>query len=667
MKEKNKKARLSKNTNSTLNKGKKSFNPWLIIAGIVVFTVVVFLPMLQNQFTSWDDPDYITNNMKIWKLNAENLKFIFTQPIAYNYHPLTMLSLGINYYFSKLNPFSYFLTNLILHLTNVVLVFWFIFSISKKNINVATFVALVFAIHPMHVESVAWATERKDVLYTLFFIGGLITWLHYLRTNKLIYFIATILLAIFSMLSKPAAIIFPLVIIAIDFYEKEKFEIKAQLNKIPFFIIAAFFMYMTLIAQTQDNSIVGDFKKYTVIERFLFASYGFVVYILKLFAPAHLATFHPYPKSIEILVYLSPIIIALLVACVYYFKEKRKLLLFGLMFYFINLILVLQFVSIGDAVYAERYTYVPYIGLCFILGMLLFNSNIKINRNLIWGGIAAYSLVFAYSANARVKVWHNSETLWTDMIEKYPDSDRGYYDLGNYYFEKGDNEKAIPLFGKAIKVGTNYKSYANRGLALMKQLKYDEAIQDFNKAIELKPKQDEAFLGRAHAYGDLKKYDLSMSDVNEALKFRESYESYFFRGYLYKATENYDLAIENYSKAMTLTKEVSVYNNRGNVYFLLKDYAKAIADYNVVLNQNPNDPNGLSNRGAAYFQSNQFEAAMVDINKAISLDPNNARNFTNLALMYQKQGNKAKALEIANKAQKLGASFPADFLRSIQN
>ena len=667
MKEKNKKARLSKNTNSTLNKGKKSFNPWLIIAGIVVFTVVVFLPMLQNQFTSWDDPDYITNNMKIWKLNAENLKFIFTQPIAYNYHPLTMLSLGINYYFSKLNPFSYFLTNLILHLTNVVLVFWFIFSISKKNINVATFVALVFAIHPMHVESVAWATERKDVLYTLFFIGGLITWLHYLRTNKLIYFIATILLAIFSMLSKPAAIIFPLVIIAIDFYEKEKFEIKAQLNKIPFFIIAAFFMYMTLIAQTQDNSIVGDFKKYTVIERFLFASYGFVVYILKLFAPAHLATFHPYPKSIEILVYLSPILIALLVACVYYFKEKRKLLLFGLMFYFINLILVLQFVSIGDAVYAERYTYVPYIGLCFILGMLLFNSNIKINRNLIWGGIAAYSLVFAYSANARVKVWHNSETLWTDMIEKYPDSDRGYYDLGNYYFEKGDNEKAIPLFGKAIKVGTNYKSYANRGLALMKQLKYDEAIQDFNKAIELKPKQDEAFLGRAHAYGDLKKYDLSMSDVNEALKFRESYESYFFRGYLYKATENYDLAIENYSKAMTLTKEVSVYNNRGNVYFLLKDYAKAIADYNVVLNQNPNDPNGLSNRGAAYFQSNQFEAAMVDINKAISLDPNNARNFTNLALMYQKQGNKAKALEIANKAQKLGASFPADFLRSIQN
>ncbi len=667
MKEKNKKARLSKNANSTLNKGKKSFNPWLIIAGIVVFTVVVFLPMLQNQFTSWDDPDYITNNMKIWKLNAENLKFIFTQPIAYNYHPLTMLSLGINYYFSKLNPFSYFLTNLILHLTNVVLVFWFIFSISKKNINVATFVALVFAIHPMHVESVAWATERKDVLYTLFFIGGLITWLHYLRTNKLIYFIATILLAIFSMLSKPAAIIFPLVIIAIDFYEKEKFEIKAQLNKIPFFIIAAFFMYMTLIAQTQDNSIVGDFKKYTVIERFLFASYGFVVYILKLFAPAHLATFHPYPKSIEILVYLSPIIIALLVAFVYYFKEKRKLLLFGLMFYFINLILVLQFVSIGDAVYAERYTYVPYIGLCFILGMLLFNSNIKINRNLIWGGIAAYSLVFAYSANARVKVWHNSETLWTDMIEKYPDSDRGYYDLGNYYFEKGDNEKAIPLFGKAIKVGTNYKSYANRGLALMKQLKYDEAIQDFNKAIELKPKQDEAFLGRAHAYGDLKKYDLSMSDVNEALKFRESYESYFFRGYLYKATENYDLAIENYSKAMTLTKEVSVYNNRGNVYFLLKDYAKAIADYNVVLNQNPNDPNGLSNRGAAYFQSNQFEAAMVDINKAISLDPNNARNFTNLALMYQKQGNKAKALEIANKAQKLGASFPADFLRSIQN
>ena len=234
MKEKNKKVNLSKEGKSGIaNKKEKNSNQRQIIlfmlAGLIILTVLVFSPMLSNQFTSWDDGDYITKNSNITALNSTNLKTIFTKPIAYNYHPFTMLSLAINYSFSKLNPYSYFLTNLILHCLNIILVFYYVFLLSKKNIHVALFTAIVFAIHPMHVESVAWATERKDVLYTFFFVLGLICHHLYLDNNKQKYLWLTFIFGVLSMFSKPAAIIFPFVLIATEYYRFGKFEFKSLL------------------------------------------------------------------------------------------------------------------------------------------------------------------------------------------------------------------------------------------------------------------------------------------------------------------------------------------------------------------------------------------------------------------------------------------------------
>lgn len=673
MKHKSNKIKAAGNPAAKTNTGKRNYKSkenssrmWLILGGLAVLTFIVFFPMLQNQFTSWDDPDYITKNTKIWNLNSANLKFIFTEPIAYNYHPFTMLSLGFNYAVSKLDPYSYFLTNLIIHILNVLLVFWFVYLISKKNIHVSTFVALIFAIHPMHVESIAWATERKDVLYTFFFLGGLITYIFYLDTKKAIYYGATFILAACSMFSKPAAIIFPLVLIAIDYYRDGNFNIKASLNKIPLFLVAAWFMYMTLIAQTQDNSIIGDFKKYGILERFAFACQGFLIYIIKFFVPYHLATFHPYPKPIGIMTYISPLLIIGLLVGIFFWKEKRRLLTFGLLFYFINLILVLQFFSIGDALYAERYTYVPYISLAFVLGMLIFEGNMKLNRNLAWGIIGACCIGYAYVANARVAVWKGNETLWTDMIEKYPQSDRGYYDLANYYAEKNEYDKAIANFSTAIKVGTDYKTYINRGLAYSKMKNYQAALEDFDKALQMNPNQVEGYVDRGGVYSDMKRYDEALADVNIAIAKKPSYEAYFLRGYIYKSTRQYDLAIADYTTAASFSDNVSVYTNRGNVYFALQNYAKAIEDYNVVLNANPNDANTLSNRASAYFQLNQFDNAISDLNKAIALEPNNAGYYGTLAFIYDRKGDKAKTMEYANKAIKMGVNFPADFLERIR-
>ncbi len=644
---------------------KVNINYWIIIAGLLILTLVVFFPMLQNQFTSWDDTDYITKNTKIWELNSKSVGYLFTQPMALNYHPLTMLSLAINYSFSKLNPYSYYLTNLVLHLLNVAFVFLFIYKLSKKNINVATFVALIFAIHPMHVESVAWASERKDVLYTFFFLGALIAYLEFIELGKKIFYIITFALTILSMLSKPAAIILPLVLILLDFYRGRPLNIKSQLNKIPFFAVAAFFMYMTFKAQITDSTEVGEFTKYTFLERIFLASYGFMAYFIKLFFPVRLAAFHPYPKPLGMQEYFAPVLAVLLFALAWFRKKNRKLLLFGLLFYTVNLILVLQFVSIGSAVIAERYTYVSYIGLLFVFGMLLFESNIKLSKTILWLGLGIAASILSYQAHARVLVWHDNISLWTDMIAKYPLSDRGYYGRGNQYARDNQHEKAIADFTKGIEVSNDKKSYNNRGASYYKLKRYEEAINDYTSCLAIDSTMDKSILGRAYAYYKLNRYEEALKDANETIRLHPDYDSYIFRFTVYRDTEKYPEALADFEKAASYTSDIGVYSQRGSLYFKMNNLEKAIEDYTLVLNKNPNDALALSNRGAAYFQLNKIDEAFVDALKSTSIDPNIPNNFKVLAYVYDTKGNKELAIQNGEKAIKFGLVLKPEFMKKM--
>ncbi|MGB0932463.1 MAG: hypothetical protein ACPGVB_16895, partial [Chitinophagales bacterium] len=185
---------------------------WLTLGVVLLLTFVVFFPSLQNGFVNYDDTVYVYENPYIQSLSSENLHQIFTKPMAHNYHPLTMLSLAVNYHFSELNPFGYHLTNLLLHLANVFWVFWLVFWLSGKRIEMSVIVSLLFGIHPMHVESVAWIAERKDVLYAFFFLPALIAYIRYIKTRKWSFLVASLLLFTFSLFSKPAAIILPLLL-----------------------------------------------------------------------------------------------------------------------------------------------------------------------------------------------------------------------------------------------------------------------------------------------------------------------------------------------------------------------------------------------------------------------------------------------------------------------
>src|SRR6188508_1794336 len=294
----------------------RSFLLWLF--GVLAMTGLCLIPMLSNGFTNWDDDVYVTSNLII---KAPDWEAIFTRPSAYNYHPLTMLTLAFNYAVSAMDPFSYHLVNWLLHILNTALVFLFIYKISGRKIFVAAFASLIFGIHPMHMESVAWISERKDVLYACFFLLALLQYWNFLETGKRSKFLYCFIFFILSLLSKPAAIILPFVLLLLDYWHSRSFNWKVLAEKIPFFIFSLLLGFITVKVQAAE-AIVG-LDIYPLWARFFFACYTIMIYAARFFVPYPLSAFHPYPSvdALGLSIWLSPIFIIALLSVLWL---KRK-------------------------------------------------------------------------------------------------------------------------------------------------------------------------------------------------------------------------------------------------------------------------------------------------------------------------------------------------------
>ena len=385
---------------------------------VAVITALCLFPMLRNGFTNWDDEYYVVNNSL---LRGPDWIGIFTRPVVSNYHPLTVLSLAANFAISGKDPHSYLILNLLLHLLNVVLVFVFIYSISRRQTLVAFFTALIFGIHPMHVESVAWISERKDLLYTLFYLLALMQYWLFLRSRKPFRLWLCFLLFVLSMFSKPAAIVLPLVLFLMDYWQQRPITRQVVLEKIPFILVAALFAIITL--KLQSVTAMTSLDLYPFWVRLFFASYAVLVYLFWFFVPYPLSAFHPFPEPghLGLVIYLAPLFLAALLFVIWQFR-KNRLVVFGFLFFLVNVVLVLQLIPIGMTIVSERYTYVPYIGLAFMFTMLA-SEYLKEKRLVpaIAGAVVIFSL-FGFLTFKRTQVWKDSDSLWTDVIDHYPDA-----------------------------------------------------------------------------------------------------------------------------------------------------------------------------------------------------------------------------------------------------
>ncbi|NQY67086.1 MAG: tetratricopeptide repeat protein, partial [Flavobacteriales bacterium] len=582
-----------------------------------------------------------------------------------------ILSFSLNYAQSQIEPFDYHLVNILIHLVNVVLVFAFVQMITKNKFYASIIVAGFFAIHPMHVESVAWVSERKDVLYTFFFFLGLLCFGKYQRNGSLLSYVGALLLMFLSLLSKSAAVIFPMVLLCMDYLMAKEIKWKLAIEKIPFLILSIIFGLVAMDTQSGAVHSIGD---HTIIDRVMFASYGFMAYIYKLFLPLTLCSYYPYPREGEafpIIYYIVPVLSLLIGASCWYFRKHREYV-FGVLFYFFTVALVLQFISLGACIISERYSYVPYVGLLFIVGTAYHRVHESVEEKIKkwkmpFAGILILGfIVMSYTAHERTKVWENSATLWGDVIETFPTAHGAYNSRGNFFLDNGNPQAAMADYIKAIELKPNYDdAYNNLGNLYRQNKQYELAISNYNKALQLSPKNYMGYNNRGNAYFNLKKYDLAIADYQKSVELKPNYAVVYGNlGALYFEVQQFDKAIADLTKALSINPDYYAASlNRAVTYSVLGNHELARQDYDYYLRYMPNNAQATNWRGLAYMELGNLNAAVQDFSRAIQLNPQGGEYYFKRAQCLKSLGNHQQAKADALQAQKLGYPVPAEFLQ----
>jgi len=624
--------------NKNRSSSKLNYKKWVFwISGIFLLVLLVYLPLHQNGFLiSWDDNRYVLDNPHIKALNLNSITQSFTIFYDGHYHPLTLLSLAIDYQLYDLNPMGYHVTNLILHLINTFLIFWLVFLLfEKKNRTIPLVTALLFGISTIHVESIAWASERKNLLFASFFLLSLISYLQYLKTDRTwIYFVA-LGLFVCSLLSKVMAIPLSITLFLIDyFFNRNLLSRKVWLEKIPFLLVAIIFGVVAIIAQKSSWGDHLSQEQYSFIERILFSGFAFITYILKLLIPYKLSGFYPYPKDVGGFIVIRNVVFVLisigLIIVAFYFRKRKKIVTFCLLFFSINIFLLLKTFDVpaGDYIMADRYTYISSVGIFILIATgfkYLISSSIlfkKIGITLL----VLYIVFLSLQTFNRVSVWKDDITFYSDVISKYPEAELAYTNRGAIKKENRQYTKALADFNKAIQLGKNdFKAFANRGAVYSDLGHYEKAVIDYKKATSLNAGNPDLLASYGFA-------QLQTGDFNGAIK-----------------TLNESLAIQ------CLNPEA--YTIKGTAKFNLGDFKGAIADYEIASTQDPNYVNAHFNRGLANINTGDIESAINDFNKAIKVNPNHFESYSNLGIAWSKLGDVKKAFESYDKAIKINPNY----------
>ncbi|NTW31758.1 MAG: tetratricopeptide repeat protein [Bacteroidetes bacterium] len=657
---------------------------WAPIA-VLVFTALLYAKALTNGFATWDDDCYILQNPYIRDFSLNGIKSIFTTFYNANYHPLTTLIYLFEYNYFGLNPFPFHLLSVLLHLLNTWLVFKFVEQLSGKKIT-SLVVSLLFAIHPMHVESVAWVSEQKDVLYSLFYLLSLLLYLRYLKlcfsaNNTIIpdvnkskrtkYYIGTLLFFTFSLLSKSTAITLPVLLIALDIYKGRKINAKSLIEKIPFIILSVFFGILAILSQ---QSVINDFFfSFSYIQKVFLFTYTIAFYIVKLIAPFNLSAMHYYPDihggifpwqyyaSLPLILFIALLLIRR-ISKVFKKSGIKKEIIFGILFFLITISVTLQIVNVGFALTAERYTYIPYIGLFYIAGqwisgILEKHKKIKYSkvRNTVIAVFSVFAIMFTCQTWYRIGVWKDGEILFTDVIKNNPDMYHCYWIRGNIKYGKADYQGALEDYNSALKYNPKHFCIRNRGYVRNKLGDFKGAIEDMNFAINSDSTIAETYNIRGMAYYGLGNIKSAILDYSKAILLNPKYaEAYNYRGAAYYVSGDIKSALPDYNKAIQLYPEYAeAYNNRGAAYCGLDNTKLALADFDKTILFSPKYAVAYDNRGVLKTKTGDINGAMKDINMAISLAPDNPKTFCNRAYIKIIQKDLKGAIEDFNYSLKL--------------
>ena len=595
----------------------------LFLSAILIVSFMAYLPSLQNGFVNWDDQINIYENPYItdisnWESFFENVKGIFTTHVMGNYNPLSILSFAFEKMFYGLDsPEWMHLNNIILHLVCVLLVFRIALALGLKLIP-ATFCALLFGIQPMRVESVAWITERKDVLLGSFYFLALY---YYIKSVKLSfrkrYVLIIISSFILALLSKIQAVVLPLSMLLVDYYFGRKLSMKLVYEKWLYFSLSLATGIAGIYFLRVEGSI-GTIESFSLFERMFIGSYSYIIYIIKSVVPYKLVPVYPYPASFSWIFYASMVpALTLLGLICYFFLKRKKVLVFGLLFFTFNIMFLLQILNAGQGFIADRFTYIAYFGLFFIYAFgfqWVLEKHEKFDK-LTYVAALLILGVLGYINFGQNKIWENGETLWSHVLKYYPSTALVWENRASYYTEEGRIKEALDDFSKAIAIKPhNPIAYYSRGNLYFNTNSPETlrlALQDYTKAIQYSPGTSEYLVSRGITYFNLNMFDNALQDLNAAER---------------SGPTNQD-----------------IYSYRSRIYFKLGQYAKAQPDLEKYLNLNPGNSSMWSNLGMLARLNKQYVNSLNAFNRAIQMDPDKLDYYYKRSMTYYEMGDIQRA------------------------
>ncbi len=526
-----------------------------LLAGILAFTGLLYFESLQGRFLNYDDTDNVVNNPMIRQFSAGQAGHIFSHSFLYMYTPLAFISYAADYAFSGAEPFFFRLTNLLLHLLNVALVFMLANRLIRKTAP-AGLVALLFALHPMNPDTVSWISARSNLLSTLFFLLCLLAYLRYLRNRKIAFYLLVIPLFLLSLLSKPSGLMLPVVLLLADYLEKRRLTLKVILEKVPLVVLSLLFGLVTLYFRSDAGSpqAVAGFNPADRVFMIGYTSAGYLVHAI---FPWNLSAVYAYPLKhgvfLPVWFYMAPVFLAGVGSLVFRATFLKREMIFGLLFFFVN-ILVTQAALLEDGFMANRDQYLPGIGLFFIIGAVAGKliSRSKATRYILLAVTGIYLLYFSVYTRQRSLVWTDTLTLFDDAVKHEP--------------------------GSAFALN-------NRGIARYSLNDQEGALEDYSRAIVIYPGYSGAFYNRGIVFYDLKDFARARQDYTAAIGLNPRFaSSYMARGILeMDVLQDSRLAMEDYNHAISLNPGMArAYYNRGILWLRMKETARACDDFHQV-------------------------------------------------------------------------------------
>ncbi len=467
---------------------------WIFAVFLVLLTIAVYLRSLGNDFVAWDDGLLILENPIIRGPTIRNIVLAFTSYDPELYIPLTFLSYQLNYLVGGLHPFGYHLVNLLLHVANALLVAWVVSLLSKRP-WAALVAGILFAIHPLHTEAVAWASARKDVLMTFFFLLSVGMYLRSHESDDRRWSIGSVIMFLFALLSKVSVIVLPGILILHRWRERRPFDRAFVMRLLPYLCLSIAFGVIALFGKRGNASLL--------IEKILIGAKGSLFYLQKLFLPWGFSVFYPYTDPIAFStpdLALALIVIAILtaLACLsrWWLRGNRDVS-FGWGWYLLLLLPTFTNFAKGkdvllDVYFAsDRYAYAASIGILFLIG-LFFDA---LHRRLPWlmrGILAFFVICLTFLSYRQSLVWRNSETLFSNVIAWYPNAHTAHNNLGSLYAQRGDLKRAAQEYQASLAIRPNGAAYFNLGqLYMMLQLP-DRAVGMYRAALTQNPNDRDA-------------------------------------------------------------------------------------------------------------------------------------------------------------------------------